>query len=94
MLAQRRLLGDYWVGSSKLHRATAQTLCSENPARKEAVTRKTETLLYVLPGILYIGALEGCVTFLYPVHLKLALIYLKAQIMTHSVMFLFETSAS
>lgn len=50
------------------------------------MTRKTETLLYVLPGILYVGAVEKLCYILYPVYVKPALIWLKAQITTHSVM--------
>jgi len=58
----------------------------ENFGRKEAVTTKTEMLVYVLPVILCIGAVEKLCSILYTAQVKPALIWLKAQIATHSVM--------
>lgn len=52
--------------------------------RKEAMTGRTETLVYVVPGILYIGAVRKLCYICYPEHRKTALIWFKEQIMTHS----------
>lgn len=44
----------------------------QNFGTEEAVTGKTETLLYVLPGILYMGTVEKLCYIFYPVHMKSA----------------------
>lgn len=80
---------DYWEGTVKLHRATAQTLCLQRQhfGRQEAVTGGTETQVYAVPGMLYIGAGGKLCYICYPEHRKAALIWVKGLNLTHSWIF-------